>query len=212
MTVDAAVAAAFDRVAARERETETAFAPALPENAYAVVSDGRGGSLYTRDGEFSMRDGRIVDATGRAVLGTTAPNGPLRALQVDPVDLALGRADGLEIGADGEVSYRRATIDPASGARRDEAVRVGRIALARFPFATALRPVDATHALAPDGVAPHLGSAGDGAFGPLFAPRAVGDLDASLQRLREAYLALDALRAAEHASGAVEKDAMDVVK
>ena len=212
MTVDAAIDAAYDRLGERQRETEMAFAPALPENAYAIVADGKGGALYTRDGAFSLRDGLLVDSSGRAVLGRDGDGAPLRELQVDPVDLALGRAGGLAIGEDGRVSYRRGAIDPRSGARRDETVLVGRIALARFPFASSLRAVDATHAGASDGVAPHVGAAGDGAFGPLYAPRKTADLDAGLQRLQEAYLALDALRAAKLASNAVEKTAMDVVK
>jgi len=212
MTVDAAIGAAFDRVAAREREAQTSFDPTLPERAYAIVDDGRGGALYTRDGTFTIRDGRVVDDAGRAVRGTSRPGAALGELRVDPTDLALGRVRDLHVGEDGSLTYRRETIDPRSGAFSLETVVVGRIALARFPLATALRPVDGSHVRAPDGVVPHVGSAADGTFGPMSGPRAGNGLDATLQRLQEAYLALDALRAARGAQGATEKGAMDLVK
>lgn len=210
MTVDAAMGAAFDRVATREYEARTAFDPSLPDRAYAIVDDGRGGTLYTRDGGFSIRDGRVVDGTGRAVRGTTRVGAPLGELRVDAADLALGRVRDLQVGPDGRVSYEREAVDPRSAAFSLETVVVGRIALARFPASTALRPVDAIHLGAPEGVVPHVGSADDGTFGPMTAPR--DGLDASLQRLQEAYLALDALRAARIAQAGAEKGAMDIVK
>lgn len=212
MTVDAAIGAAFDRVAIREREAQTSFDPALPDRAYAIVDDGRGGTLYTRESAFSIRDGRVADDSGRAVRGIARAGAPLGDLRVDPTDLALGRVRDLHVGEDGRVSYQREAIDPRSGAFALETVVVGRIALARFPAATALRPVDASHVRAPDGVVPHVGSADDGTFGPMSGARAGGDLDASLQRLQEAYLALDALRAARTAQSGTEKGAMDLVK
>lgn len=212
MTVDAAIGAAFDRVAAREREAQTSFDPTLPERAYAIVDDGRGGALYTRESSFSIRNGRVVDESGRAVRGTLRAGAALGDLRVDPTDLALGRVRDLRVGEDGRVSYQREAIDPRSGAFSLETVVVGRIALARFPLATALRPVDPSHVRAPEGVVPHVGSADDGTFGPMSGARDGSDLDASLQRLQEAYLALDALRAARAAQGGTEKGAMDLVK
>jgi hypothetical protein len=212
MIVDAAMGAAFDRVEAREREAQTAFEPGLPERAYAIVNDGRGGAIYTREGGFSIRDGRVVDDSGRAVLGTTRAGSTLSELRVDGTDLALGRVRDLQVGTDGRVTYRREAIDPRSGAYGSETVVVGRIALARFPIATAMRPVDANHVGAPDGVVPYVGSAADGTFGPMTSPRDGPSVDASLQRLQEAYLALDALRAARVAQGGAEKNAMDLVK
>jgi len=212
VTVDAAIGAAFDRVAIREREAQTSFDPDLPDRAYAIVDDGRGGLLYTRQSAFSLRDGRVVDDSGRAVRGIARPGAPLGDLRVDPTDLALGRVRDLRVGGDGRVSYRREAIDPRSGAFALETVVVGRIALARFPAATALRPVDGSHVRAPDGVVPHVGSADDGTFGPMSGGRAGGGLDASLRRLQEAYLALDALRAARNAQSGTEKGAMDLVK
>ena len=149
MIVDAAMGAAFDRVEAREREAQTAFEPGLPERAYAIVNDGRGGAIYTREGGFSIRDGRVVDDSGRAVLGTTRAGSTLSELRVDGTDLALGRVRDLQVGTDGRVTYRREAIDPRSGAYGSETVVVGRIALARFPIATAMRPVDANHVGAP---------------------------------------------------------------
>jgi hypothetical protein len=212
MIVDAAMGAAFDRVEVREREARTVFEPALPDRAYAIVDDGRGQTLYTRDGGFSVRDGRVVDDSGRAVQGTTRAGSALGDLRIDGTDLALGRVRDLQVGVDGSVTYRREAIDPRSGSYGDETVVVGRIALARFPLATAMRPVDASHVGAPDGVVPHVGSADDGTFGPMRSPRDGASVDASLQRLQEAYLALDALRAARVAQGGAEKNAMDLVK
>ena len=211
MSVDA-MGAAFERVAGAERDVTTTFSPALPDNAFAIVADGRGGSLYTRDGAFTLRDGTLVDASGRAVQGRTRTGAPLGDLRIDALDLALGRANDIEIGDDGTVSYRREAIDPRTGSAFDETVRVGNIALARFPFTTQLRNVDGSHLGAPDGTTPLVGSAGDGTFGPLGGRRSQADLDATLRRLQEAYLALDALRAAHSASGSAEKNAMDLVK
>jgi hypothetical protein len=212
MTVDAAIGAAFDLVTTREREAQTSFDPTLPERSYAIVDDGRGGALYTRESAFSIRNGRVVDDSGRAVRGTSRAGAALGDLRVDPTDLALGRVRDLHVGEDGRVSYRREAVDPRSGAYAIETVVVGRIALARFSPATALRPIDGSHVSAPEGVVPHVGSADDGTFGPMRGPRDGNDLDASLQRLQEAYLALDALRAARTAQGGTEKGAMDLVK
>ena len=212
MTVDAAVGTAFDRIAERELEAMAALDPSLPERAYAIVDDGRGGTLYTRDGGFSVRNGRVVDASGRAVQGTARAGSTLGDLRIDATDLALGRVRELRVGEDGRVTYRREAIDPRTGALASETVSVGRIALARFPLATAMRPIDGTHVGAPDGVVPHVGSADDGTFGPMTAPAEGASVDASLRRLQEAYLALDALRAARVAQGGTEKGAMDLVK
>lgn len=91
MTVDAAMGAAFDRLASRERDAMRAFTPgATPENTdvagaqrialtldplsvvpregdYFVVGNRHGGRSYARDGSLALRDGELVDQTGRAV-------------------------------------------------------------------------------------------------------------------------------------------------
>jgi hypothetical protein len=63
-------------------------------------------------------------------------------------------------------------------------------------------------------VVPHIGTARDGNFESLrpFARESSGiNLDLSLQRLEDAYLALDAIRAAGKAQGSVQKTAMDLL-
>jgi hypothetical protein len=107
------------------------------------------------------------------------------------------------------------TVDPRTGARELQRIAVGRIALARFAAGTRLQPVDAAHAAAPAGILPHTGMPGDGNFPALSASapaERTTELDLGLQRLQEAYLALDALRAADKAQGSVEKTAMDLLK
>ncbi|HEY5256849.1 MAG TPA: hypothetical protein VIJ12_00560 [Candidatus Baltobacteraceae bacterium] len=239
MTVDAAISAAFDRVSARQRDAMRAFTPGAtpenddvaektvaeftldplsvvpPEGDYFVVSGQRGTRSYTHDGSMAIRDGRLVDASGQPVLGSTHDGATLAPISIDPIDLALHRCEGLRIDADGSLAYRRTTIDPRTGARIAERVIAGRLALARFPAGTAPLPKDALHVGAPHDVLPHVGVAGDGAFGTLLPMHRSGasiDIDASLTKLREAYIALDALRAARAADGSVAKTTMDLLK
>jgi hypothetical protein len=47
---------------------------------------------------------------------------------------------------------------------------------------------------------------------PMRRARASIDIDASLTKLRQAYIALDALRAARSADGSLAKTAMDLLK
>ena len=141
--------------------------------------------------------------------------GTLAPIRIDPIDLALHRCDDLRIDADGSLAYQRTTIDPRTGARIAERVIAGRLALARFPAGTVPVREDALHAEAPQGVLPHVGLAGDGAFGALLPMHRNGasiDIDAGLTKLREAYLALDALRAARTVDGSVAKTTMDLLK
>ncbi len=191
---------------------------AAPEGAYFLSRGPDGATHLSRDGGFAVRGGLLVDGQGAPVLGY-APGGSTGgvpgAIRVDAVDAALGRVRDARIEADGSVAYTRTAVDPRSGARRDERVVAGRLALARFPAGTAPIRVDATHVEAPRGVAPALGVATDGTFGALstFA-RDVGrlDLTAGLQRLQEAYQSFEAMRAAHSARGAVDKTTMDLVK
>lgn len=237
--ISPATARAFERIASRQADLREAFTPgATPRNgdvardpssaftadslsvtappeSYFVGTDERGRQIYTRDGAFALHGDVLADRHGRPVLGVTVAGGALTQLRVDPVDRALGRTADLAIGSDGTVSYSRATIDPRTGAGEPGRVVIGRLALARFAPATKLQPLDATRFAAPGGAIPHLGNASDGNFGEIVPHRAEGsrvDFDRGIERLQEAYLAFDALRAAHHAQGGVEKAAMDLVK
>lgn len=227
MLISDATMRAMGQVAAREREVIRVFTPvpdsaenpsvsaATPPGAYFMVAGDRERLLFTREGSFELRGGVLSDAAGRPILGYRSANAPLEPLQMDPIDAQLAPASGIHIERDGSVWYERAAIDPRSGRRQTESVTMGRIALARFPSAAKMQAVDAGHVAAPAGVAPHIGIAGDGNFPALqlFAgARDSEDLDRRLQRMQEAYLALDAVRAASKAQDSVEKTAMDLLK
>ena len=67
----------------------------------------------------------------------------------------------------------------------------------------------------PAGVQPRIGVANDGAFGaltPMRRERSRIDVDESIARLKEAYLAFDALAAAEAAKARLGKTTMDLLK
>jgi hypothetical protein len=186
-----------------------------PERTYFLVE--RDGALrYTRDGAFTFDDGTLRAHDGAAVLGVRAgERAAPHPLEIDPIDRALGRVCDERVESDGAVSYARTTIDPRSGERRVERVAVGRVALARFPAGTQAARLDATHLDAPRGVVPFVGHPSDGAFGPLRTyARDTGRLDllAGLQRLQEAYLSFEALRAAQNARGGLDKTTLDLVK
>jgi hypothetical protein len=148
-------------------------------------------------------------------LGRRAPNVPLDELRIDPVDDALGRTSNLRLDGDGSLVYERQTIDPRTGKRTQSRIVVGRLAVARFPAGSRPDTADGHSFTAPSGVAPHTGFPGDGTFealAPMRRAQSRVDLDVSLLRLKDAYTAFDALAAAEHAKGRLEKTAMDVVK
>jgi hypothetical protein len=240
MIVDAGAARALEQIRARAADVQNAYTPgaassfddvlaaadlaranldplcaAPPSESYFVTSDERGRTAYTRDGALGLRDAAIVGTNGRPMLGYTAPQGTLRALRIDAVDLTLGRVRNLRVEADGSVAYDRASIDPRSGAVENERVVVGRLALARFPAATKEVQIDAAHVLAPSGVVPHLGTPADGTFGalrPMARVMSRIDLDESLEKLDDAYIQLDAVIAAQRAQFSGSKTAMDVVK
>ncbi len=240
MFLNASLSLALDRIAERAADVRRAYTPgatprhddvatagpssaftldplavAPPDGAYFLAADEGGERLYTRDGSFAVRDGRLVAGDGRPVLGMPAGGGPLGELRFDAVDAALGRAADAAIEPDGTLVYMRAAIDPRSGARGTQRVVVGRLALARFPAATRLESDDGAAAAAPAGIAPYVGLPGDGDFASL-APRqrerSRVDIDESLARLKEAYLAFDALQAAEAARSRLGKTAMDLLK
>lgn len=217
MLISDATARALENVAARERDAVQALTPsdvAAPDGAYFLTGGGRSGPLYSRDGAFSLRDGTLVDASGREVLGLR-DDGTLAPLRADPVDAALELTESAYIENDGRVWYRRTVVDPRSGALEDQNVAVGRLALARFAPSTKLQQIDAQHAGAPPQIMPHVGSAADGNFGslrPLSHAASAADIDRELERLQEAYIALDALRAAGVARSGTDKTAMDLLK
>lgn len=239
MLISSTTARALDEIAGRERDVMQAYAPGAaaeygdvakpqaaqptrdplsvtaPAGAYFIASDERGRMLFTRDGSFALKDRTLVGAQGRPMMGYAGDGAVLGALKIDGVDDALGFSASLRIESDGGVTYDRATIDPRTGRRDMQRTRIGYLALARFAPATKLQAVDSQHSAAPPGIAPHIGRSGDGSFGALSPYSREGsgiDIDAGLQRLQEAYLALDAIRAADTAQRGVEKTAMDLLK
>lgn len=239
MLISNATTRALDEIAVRERDVLQAFAPGAapvrgdvskpitskpaidplcvmpPVDSYFITSDDRARLLFTRDGSFKLKAGVLVDAQDRPMLGYTRDGAPLGPLQADAVDVALGYANTAHIEADGTVAYDRTAIDPRTGQRETQRAVIGRLALARFAPGTKLQSVDPQHGAAPAGIAAHIGHAGDGNFGAVtpFARASSGiDIDLGLQRLQEAYLALDAIRAAGKAQGGVEKATMDLLK
>lgn len=239
MLISNATMRAMSDIASRERDVLQAYAPganaehgdvsqstgstftmdplsaAPPADAYFITSDERGRLLFTRDGSFALKDGALVDQAGRPILGYRSDDGALEPLRADSVDAALGFTTSARVEADGSITYDRTTVDPRTGRREVQRATLGNIALARFTPGTKLQAVDPQHVAAPAGVTPHTGKAGDGNFGAItpFARTNSGiDIDLSLQRLQDAYLALDALRAAGKARGSIEKTTMDLLK
>ncbi|MGA7355752.1 MAG: hypothetical protein WBW76_10020 [Candidatus Cybelea sp.] len=239
MFLSSSLSLALDRIAERVADVRRAYTPgavparddvatasatsiftldplavAPPEGAYFVV-DEQGQRVYSRDGSLSLRDGALVDGGGRPICGVTARDAAFHELRVDPVDEALGRVSDAAIERDGTLVYRRATVDPRSGARESQRVVVGRIALARFPAGTRLESSDGSHMVPPSGTSAQFGAPSDGKFGalaPMQRERSRVDVDESLARLKDAYLAFEALQAAEAAKGRLGKTAMDLLK
>jgi hypothetical protein len=204
------------RVAQRGTNSVAALDPlsvVAPDGAYFARSDSTG-TTYSRDGRFVFDDGTLRGHDGAPILGYTE-NGTLGPLRADPVDVALGRHRNARLDRDGTLSYERSSLDPRSGERRFERVVIGRVALARFPAGTQPLRRDALHVLAPRGVKASLGRPGEAGFGglTLFA-RDLGRLDpvAGLMRLQEAYLSLEALRAAGQVRAGLDREAMNLVK
>jgi len=239
MFLNAALSTALDRIAERAADARRAFLPgaipehddvltpaaasdftldplavSAPDHAYFITTDDRGRTTYTRDGSFSIRSGALVDGSGRPVCGVRTAGDAPAPLRVDPVDDSLGRVRDAHVERDGSFVYRRETIDPRTGARGSQRVVVGRLALARFPSGTRLRG-DGDEMSPPPGVTPELGLPGDDGLAPLATmqrDRSRIDINESLIRLKDAYLAFDALQAAETAKGHLGKTATDLVK
>jgi hypothetical protein len=189
-----------------------------PPSSYFLTGTADGAQRYTRNGAFRLEGGALVSTDGANVLGYAAGvarGGVPVPLRLDPRDVALGRASDVRMESDGSLAYTRTSIDPRTGERDVERVCAGTVALARFPAGTAPVRVDATHAGAPPGVVPHLGTPSDGAFAGLATysrdPGAI-DLNASLAKLSEAYLAFAALRTAQQARFGSMRTATDLVK
>lgn len=233
MMVNEGIERALDRIAARSEDVRRVFRPEgadfdpsasldartplsahAPDGAYFVTRDRDGRARYLRDGHFSLRDGKLVDASGAAVLGFAGEHDAALPLRIDPVDAALGRVRDARLASDGTISYDNELIDPRSGSLQRGRVIVGRVALARFPAATRMTP--SSHGSTPPvGVAPYVGRPGDGNFAALTPMRDEGswsEFDRNLNRLEEAYLSFDALEAAHQAQLDARKSAMDTVK
>lgn len=195
-----------------------ALSVSAPANAFFATRSGDGTATYTRDGAFNIRNGALVTSDGSAVLGFAAgdkPGGVVAPLQLPQADVALGRCNDVRVESDGTLAFTRTSIDPRTTERTVERVAVGTIALARFPAGTQTIRLDATRAAAPAGIPPHLGTPADGTFAGLATySRDTGaiDIDTSLAKLSEAYIAFSALHTAQKAHGNGEKTVMDLIK
>ena len=239
MFLTPALGSALDRIAERAADVRRAYTPGAvpqhddvantsagsdftlnplsvlaPSDDYFITTGEQGRRIYTRDGAFSIDRGRLVDATGSPILGFTGGSAVLRELEVDPVDAALGRVRSAAVQSDGTFVYTRDAIDPRNGSRQAQQVPAGRIALARFPAGTRLEG-NGARGVPPAGVAVKTGMPGENEFGaltPMRRERSRIDVDESIRRLKEAYLAFDALHAAERAKARLGKTAMDLLK
>lgn len=239
MFLNPTLSAALDRIGERAADVRRAFTPgsapknddvaatapqaftldplsvAAPDGAYFLIRTPDGNTAYTRDGAFHLSLGALLDAQNRPVLGVRDTGAPLTELRFDDVDDALNRTRDARIDSDGTVSYSRRTIDPRSGRRETQRVCAGRIAIAKFPAATKLKTQDGSTSFAPAGVVPHVGAPGDGgvpAVSPMHRNGSSVHLDESLARLKAAYVAFDALAAAETAKMGLGKTALELVK
>jgi flagellar basal body rod protein FlgG len=204
---------------ARATYANSPLSVAAPPDAYFIAADRGGRRAFTRDGTFSFVHGTLTATNGDPILGYRPGVDPTHALpeplRADPVDIALGRCTDLRLESDGTLAYTRQVIDPRTSERRAERASLGRIALARFPAGSAPTPIDANRLRPPLGVEPHLGMPADGNFTALATysrDRGRLDLDRALVRLQEAYLALDALHAAQLSRDGIDKTALDLVK
>ncbi|HVA36987.1 MAG TPA: hypothetical protein VNJ51_05185 [Candidatus Dormibacteraeota bacterium] len=172
---------------------------AAPEGAFLVFDDAGGRRRYERQAVLALRDGAIVDGEGLPLLGRPpgTPDGTVGALRIPRRDAALERVIALRVESDGRVAYARRLIGGAEGEGM-QWVPVGRIVLAKLDAGVA-----------------HLAPPGERGMPPLPASSMQGgrvDLPRALERLQEAYLQLDALRAAREARDSGERTALGVVK
>ena len=240
MFINSATERSLDLIAARASDVYKAFTPgALPEHGdvetdaqhsravfdplsvsapnddYFITSDERGRTTYTRDGQFRLVNGTLAGTNGRAVLGYGETCDAPAPLTIDSVDDALGRVRNVRIEGDGSVVYDRRVVEPRTGSMQMQRVSIGRLALARFPAATKLATAVDGSVAVPPGVVPHTGRAADGNFGaivPMRRDESRIDINRSLERLHDAYIAFDALQAVHKAQGDTGKVAMDLLK
>lgn len=207
----------YDDVASPEILSDFTLDPlsvVAPEGCYFVSGEDLV-RTYTRDGAFAVRGGRLVNAEGLPILGLRGGSAALSELSVDPIDETLGHVHDLAMARDGTLAYRREYLDPRSGHREQQRVVVGRVVLARFPAGTRLTAEDDGSSVAPENVSAQVGTPEASGFPPLEPMRRERgriDVDQSLVRLKDAYLAFDALQAAEAANAHLGKTAMDLLK
>ncbi|MFY9739057.1 MAG: hypothetical protein WAK11_08370, partial [Candidatus Cybelea sp.] len=220
MFLNPALSAALDRISERAEDVRRAFTPgaiaryddvatarpssdfildplavSAPDDLYFVTRNERGEASYTRDGSFTLRNGCLVNGEGEPIRGFAASSKELSDLRIDAVDEVLGRANDPRIERDGIFVYTRFTVDPRSGLRKNQRVVAGRIALAHFPAGTRLETTDGSRCIPPAGVQPQLAAAGDAnvpALRPMHRERSRVNLDESLVKLDDAYIAFDA--------------------
>lgn len=186
-----------------------------PEGCYFVSGDDHGRRSYTRDGAFAVRSGRLVNAEGLPIFGLRQGSTALSELHVDPIDEALAHVRDIAVERDGTLAYRREYLDPRTGNRELQRVVVGRVALARFPAGSRPTTGDGSSCSAPENVAAQIGTPEANGFPPLEPMRRERgriDVDQSIARLKDAYLAFDALQAAEAAKAHLGKTTMDLLK
>ncbi len=186
-----------------------------PNDDYFITTDERGRTTYTRDGQLRLVNGTLVGTNGRPILGYTQDSGTPLALNIDPVDDALGRVQNVRVESDGSVVYDRRLVEPRTGSAQMQRVSIGRLALARFPAATKLTAAADGSVAPPAGIVPHVGRAADGNFAtiaPMRRDESRIDINRSLERLHDAYVAFDALQAVHKAQGQTGKVAMDLLK
>ena len=235
--IDPATSEAFARIERRAEEVRQAFEPgfvpadsdvrprsgprqmpdasplavAPPEGSFFILQTPRV-RRYSRDGGFTFEKGTLRARDGAAVLGFTSMQpGRLVPLRASAVDVALGRVDDPKIDPDGTVSCTLSSVDATSGVRIVRRVALGRIALARFPAGSEV-PSGASGS---ERVKPMIGMPRTGAMGGLrLHVRQLGDVDleSGLERLHEAYVALEALQAAHKAHHDTDKAATDLLK
>lgn len=203
MNVSDAAARAFETIERREQDVTAAFSPAAAPVAdtYFVTAAANGRIAYTQRNDFTVRDGALVDAAGDAVMGYADGSATLAPLRVDPADRAMGAFEHARVSATGAFVYDRRETDPATGKSRMEQQTGGQLALARFAPGTQLRHLGSDRAAAPPGVAPYLFAINDPAV-----------QTQTVQRLQEAFMSFDALRAAGKAEGGLQKTVMDLLK
>ncbi len=215
MMISDATMRAMETIVQREREVvdQTGFTVRAPKGSFLIAGRENAAPEYVTQATLSLRGGALVDDRGAAILGYDRPGSSPHALHVDPVDVALGFAGTMRVDADGTISYQREEIDPRSGLSEIVDETIGKLALARFPQSAPPPLTSAGRFASPAGVTPLTGTPGDGTFERITgASLDQQRIDTSFERLQDAYMAFDALRAAGKAHGSVEKTAMDLLK